>query len=60
MVFAAPVGVPESAAALRAEADEVVCLAAPEDFRAVGQWYADFGQTTDEEVVSLLGSARAV
>ncbi|MFJ8915916.1 phosphoribosyltransferase [Amycolatopsis sp. NPDC102389] len=57
LVFAAPVCAPESAALLGREADEVLCVAKPEDFRAVGQWYEDFTQTTDEEVVSLLEAA---
>jgi predicted phosphoribosyltransferase len=34
--------------------DRIVCLATPEPFYAVGEWYDDFGQTTDEEVLSLL------
>ncbi|GAA4536013.1 phosphoribosyltransferase [Amycolatopsis samaneae] len=59
LVFAAPVCAPDAVAALRGVADEVVCVAAPEDFRAVGQWYDDFGQTTDREVVAVLGAARA-
>ncbi|RSM80889.1 phosphoribosyltransferase [Kibdelosporangium aridum] len=57
LVFAAPVCAPQSAAMLQTEADEVVCVAKPEDFRAVGLWYDDFSQTTDEEVVSLLEAA---
>jgi predicted phosphoribosyltransferase len=39
---------------LEAAADKVVCLDAPPDFFAVGQFYADFSQTTDEEVRALL------
>jgi putative phosphoribosyl transferase len=35
-------------------ADEVVCARVPQPFTAVGQWYLDFNQTTDEEVVELL------
>jgi len=35
---------------LRAEADDVVCLATPEPFRAIGCWYVEFTQLTDEEV----------
>lgn len=54
LVLAVPVCAPEAAAALRREADEVVCLQEPENFRAVGQWYADFSQITDDEVVHLL------
>lgn len=59
IVVAVPVGSPEACEGLRAEADEVVCLATPEHFRAVGQWYADFRQTSDDEVLELLGQARA-
>ena len=54
VVFATPVGARQSIAELRQIADEVVCLESPEPFSAVGQWYANFGQTTDEEVTALL------
>jgi putative phosphoribosyl transferase len=54
LVIAVPVGAPEACEAMRAEADEVVCLARPEPFWAVGTHYVDFGQTTDEEVERLL------
>ncbi|SFW84378.1 phosphoribosyltransferase [Amycolatopsis australiensis] len=54
VVFAAPVGAPGAAAALRHEADDVVCVAEPPGFRAVGQWYADFRQTSDDDVLDLL------
>jgi putative phosphoribosyl transferase len=50
IVVAVPVGAPETCAALGALADEVVCARAPEPFRAVGLWYEDFSQTTDDEV----------
>ncbi|WP_328615827.1 phosphoribosyltransferase family protein [Amycolatopsis sp. NBC_00355] len=53
MVFAAPVCAP-GAAALLPEADDVVSVFEPPEFRAVGQWYADFRQTRDEEVLALL------
>ncbi|SFJ88000.1 phosphoribosyltransferase [Amycolatopsis sacchari] len=56
LVFAAPVCAPESAVALKADVDEVVCLLAPDDLRAIGEWYVDFEQTSDDEVVELLGS----
>ncbi|HKS48430.1 MAG TPA: phosphoribosyltransferase family protein [Amycolatopsis sp.] len=55
LVFAAPVCAPDAAAGLKGDADEVDCLLAPQAFRAVGQWFADFAQTTDEEVIALLG-----
>ncbi|HEX6262782.1 MAG TPA: phosphoribosyltransferase family protein [Actinomycetota bacterium] len=59
VVLAVPVGAPESIRRLSREADRVVVLAAPERFYAVGQWYRDFEQTSDEEVVRLLDEARA-
>jgi predicted phosphoribosyltransferase len=54
IVVAAPVAPPETAAALRARSDEVVILLEPEDFRAVGEYYADFHQLEDDEVRNLL------
>ncbi|WP_372672815.1 phosphoribosyltransferase [Amycolatopsis kentuckyensis] len=58
VVFAAPVGAPGAAAGLLREADDVVCVTEPPDFRAVGQWYADFRQTSDEDVLRHLGEHR--
>ena len=58
LVVAVPVAAPTVCAALRSEADEVVCAYTPEPFYAVGMWYADFSQTTDEEVRALLSAAR--
>ena len=58
LVAAAPVGAADSVAALEADADEVVVLETPEWFAAVGQWYDNFGQTTDDEVRALLASNR--
>ena len=58
LVVAVPVGAQDSCQALREEADEVVCAAMPHPFRAVGLWYKTFGQTSDEEVISLLDEAR--
>jgi len=57
LVVAAPVGAPDSVAALEREADEVVCPLAPPRFHAVGQYYRTFGQTDDEEVQDLLARA---
>ena len=57
VVLAVPVAPPDSLDSLRAEADEVVCLATPRAFRAVGEWYEDFSQTSDEEVAALLAEA---
>jgi len=54
LVCAVPVAAPESLEKVRAHADEVVCLEAPDEFRAVGQFYRDFSQVEDEEVVALL------
>jgi predicted phosphoribosyltransferase len=54
LVCAVPVAAPDSLEAVRPYADEVVCLEAPEDFRAVGQFYRDFEQVEDHEVVTLL------
>ncbi|MGW7440699.1 phosphoribosyltransferase family protein [Streptomyces sp. NPDC054849] len=59
VVLAVPVAPPDAVAWLRTEADEVVCLSTPPAFRAVGEWYQDFSQTPDEEVVSLLARAAA-
>ena len=56
-VVGVPVSSPETCAEFRAEVDEIVCVITPEDFRAVGQFYEDFSQTTDEEVRELLASA---
>ncbi|MEU0532658.1 phosphoribosyltransferase [Amycolatopsis tolypomycina] len=54
LVFAAPVAAPGAAARVRLEADDVVCVAEPRGFRAVGQWYADFRQLGDDDVLGLL------
>lgn len=59
IVLAIPVAPPETLARLSTEADEVVCLEAPSDFRAVGVHYADFTQTSDQEVIDLLQRQRA-
>ncbi|MFG2879215.1 phosphoribosyltransferase family protein [Streptomyces sp. NPDC048337] len=59
VVLAVPVAPPDAVAWLRTEADEVVCLSTPHAFSAVGQWYQDFSQTPDEEVVDLLARAAA-
>jgi putative phosphoribosyl transferase len=54
IVLAVPVAPPDSLESLSKEADETVCLCTPAAFRAVGQFYKSFEQTTDEEVVRLL------
>ncbi len=58
IIVAVPVAAPESAARLRALADEVVCVQEPEQLGGVGAWYRDFSQTTDAEVAELLDRAR--
>jgi predicted phosphoribosyltransferase len=54
IVVAVPVGSPETCREFADVADEIVCARAPEYFAAVGQWYRDFSQTSDEEVRALL------
>lgn len=54
VVVAVPVGARQTCNEIAAVADEVVCARMPEPFSAVGQWYLDFDQTTDEEVRELL------
>ncbi|MEU6425022.1 phosphoribosyltransferase [Microbispora sp. NPDC046973] len=54
VVLAVPVGAPETIASLRRDADEVVCLDTPGHFYAIGAWYDDFTQTSDEDVVECL------
>jgi predicted phosphoribosyltransferase len=58
LTLAIPVGAPESVDRLARVADDVVCLLSPPRFLAVGAWYDDFGQVSDEEVLSLLARAR--
>jgi putative phosphoribosyl transferase len=59
VVLAVPVGPPGCRERFGADADDVVCLWSPEPFFAVGQAYADFSQTGDDEVAELLHRARA-
>ena len=54
IVVAVPVGPPETCAEMGRDADEVVCVRTPRSFQAVGQWYDDFSQTTDDEIRALL------
>jgi predicted phosphoribosyltransferase len=58
IVVATPVAAASTALRLRHEADEVVACLTPESFLAVGDWYMDFTQTSDEEVVELLNDAE--
>jgi putative phosphoribosyl transferase len=57
LVIAVPVAPRETCESLQQEADDVVCALAPEPFYAVGNWYEDFSQTTDDEVRELLRRA---
>jgi putative phosphoribosyl transferase len=59
IVVAVPVGAPETCAEFQDEADDVICAVTPDPFYAVGLWYGDFSQTTDEEVRELLARAEA-
>jgi putative phosphoribosyl transferase len=54
LVLAVPVAAAQTCELLRADADELVCASTPEPFVAVGAWYDDFSQTTDDEVRALL------
>ena len=56
VVIAVPVAPPDALEVLRSRADLVVCLEAPEDFRAVGQFYGDFSEIDDEQAAGLLRS----
>ena len=57
IVVAVPVGPPDTCHEIEEQADETICLSTPEFFQAVGQYYDDFSQTTDEDVRQLLGRA---
>jgi putative phosphoribosyl transferase len=59
IVVAVPVAADETCDEFRSEVDEVVCAYTPDPFYAVGLWYEDFSQTSDEEVRELLGRAAA-
>lgn len=54
IVIAVPAAAPDTCRELSAEVDDIVCAITPEPFQAVGLWYVDFAQTTDEEVHDLL------
>ena len=57
IVVAVPTAPRSTCIALKREVDEAICLMTPEPFYAIGQWYLDFSQTSDEEVVALLQAA---
>ncbi len=59
LILAVPVSARDTVGALEQEADEVIVLEAPAGFGAVGQWYTDFRQTSDEEVMRLLEESKA-
>ncbi len=59
IVLAVPVAPPQTAELLRAEVDELVCLATPHTFAAVGAFYQDFRQTTDAAVIQVLERSHA-
>jgi putative phosphoribosyl transferase len=58
LVLATPVAPPETLERLRPQVDEIVCLATPSRFGAIGAFYDDFRQVSDDEVVRLLALAR--
>ncbi|MDN0198792.1 phosphoribosyltransferase [Streptomyces sp. S.PNR 29] len=60
VVLAVPVSSPEAAELMRTEADDVICLHRPAAFMAVGLWYEDFEQLTDEDVLEALRRHRRV
>ena len=57
IVVAVPVAAPETCETIRNEVEDIVCALTPEPFLAVGAWYSDFSQTTDDEVRDLLERA---
>jgi len=57
VIVAVPMAAAETCAEFRGIADEIICVFIPDRFYAVGRWYADFSQTTDEEVRWLLEQA---
>jgi putative phosphoribosyl transferase len=58
IVVAVPVAAPEACDAFRDIVDDIICAETPEPFHAVGLWYEDFSQTTDDEVHELLDRTR--
>jgi putative phosphoribosyl transferase len=57
IVVAVPVAAADTVRILEREADEVVCLATPAPFLAIGRWYDNFQQVSDDEVRELLGTS---
>jgi len=60
IVVAVPVAARETCNELRAEVDDIICLRTPEPFQAVGLWYENFDQTSDEDVHELLDRAMSM
>ena len=60
VTVAIPVGPPSTIKELEKQADRVVCLFTPESFYAIGEFYSDFSQTTDEEVINILQKKRSL
>ncbi len=58
LVLAVPVGAPHAIGLLEYEVDELICISVPPSFRAVGSFYRQFSQTTDEQVIALLAESR--
>lgn len=59
IIIATPVAAPDTVQKLRQRVDEVVCVITPEDFASVGQFYHNFDQVSDEEVIKLLREAHS-
>jgi predicted phosphoribosyltransferase len=59
LIVAVPVGAVDTCRRLIGLVDDLVCPLAPAQFSAVGEWYADFSQTTDEEVAAILAAAKS-
>lgn len=57
VIIAVPVAAADSLELLRSRVDEIVCPFAPDPLYAIGHWYADFTQTSDEQVLQLLHAA---
>ena len=58
IIVAVPTAAPDICEEFKKQADEIICYMTPAPFLAVGRWYEDFGQTTDDEVCALLAQAQ--
>ncbi|MFL5600752.1 MAG: phosphoribosyltransferase, partial [Gemmatimonadaceae bacterium] len=58
IVVAVPVAPPETCEAFRQEVDDIICAVTPEPFQAVGIWYGNFNETSDDEVRELIARAE--